>query len=117
VALARNLLNGKENIHFVEGDIIDNLPLVLKKGLPVDFALLDANHTYEATLAYCQMIWPYLHAESIMVIGDIHWSSGMKKAWETVKGFSGVTLSLDFFECGVLFFNPSVQRDNHILYY
>lgn len=115
--LAKSHLNKNSTIHFIEGDITETLPLHLKKGIPVDFVLLDANHTYDATLLYCQWIWPHLHEGSILVIGDIHWSSGMKKAWEKIINLPGVTLCLDFFECGVVFFNPSLRHEKYILYY
>jgi len=115
--IARGNLNAFSNITFISGLIRDTLPAFLKTNQRIDYIQLDAHHTYEATMHYCGLIWPFLHEDSIVVIGDIHWSSGMKAAWKEIKTFPGVSASMDFFECGVLFFKRGIQLEHHILYY
>jgi predicted O-methyltransferase YrrM len=108
------LLPGVEprNEQFDEG-----LPKLLEEIHHVDFALLDGNHSYSATLHYFNSILPYLREESILIIGDIYWSKGMKKAWKEIQAFPQVTMSFDFYECGVLFFKPNITKDHYILTY
>jgi predicted O-methyltransferase YrrM len=105
-----------EVVH-VEGDITATLPATLEILPKVDFAFLDANHTYAATLSYFESILPKLHDSSIVVIGDIYWSKGMTKAWKTLTNHPKITLSLDFFESGVLFLNPDLNRETFVLHY
>jgi len=64
---------------------------------------------------YFGLIAPKLHKGSILVIADIHWSKEMRKAWDEIKGMPSVTSSIDFFECGVLFFNDLGIRNDYIL--
>ena len=115
--VAKNNLNIFPNVKFVRGNIRDTLPEFLTEQSRIDFIQVDAHHTYEATLEYCRLFWPYLHEHSVVVIGDIHWSAEMKKAWLEIKMFRGVSSTMDFFECGVLFFRKEIQPDHHILYY
>lgn len=106
---------GNQPIKFVEGDIGKTLPAVLDQMGKVDFILLDANHTYEGTITYLKMVMPYLHDQSVVAIGDIHWSKEMEKAWEEIAQQPQVSLSLDFFECGILFFRKGLAKSQHIL--
>ena len=105
------------NVHFIPGNIQDTLPVFLKGRSRIDFIQIDANHTHAATLQYCKWVWPYLHEKSVVVVGDIHWSPEMKNVWLEIKRFPGVSSTMDFFECGVLFFRSGIQVEHHILYY
>lgn len=115
--VARQNLGIFSNIRFILGNIQGTLPEFLKGQSQIDFIQVDAHHTFEATIEYCKLAWPYLHENSILVIGDIHWSADMKKAWSEIKKFPKVRASMDFFECGVLFFKQGIQLEHHVLYY
>jgi len=115
--MAKNNLSTFPNVVFIPGNIQETLPVFLKDQPRIDFVQIDANHTYQATLQYCKWVWPCLHEQSVVVIGDIHWSTEMKKAWLEIKQFPGVTTTIDFFECGVLFFRSGIQMEHHVLYY
>ncbi|MCB0635571.1 MAG: class I SAM-dependent methyltransferase, partial [Lewinella sp.] len=41
----------------------------------VDLAFLDGDHRGAAVLDYAAAIWPHLHADSVLVVSDIHWSA------------------------------------------
>ncbi|WP_291783810.1 class I SAM-dependent methyltransferase [Cecembia sp.] len=106
---------GSSVIQYIEGNISETLPIILKKLDRLDFILIDANHTYEGTTTYFKMIKPYLHENSIVAIGDIHWSSEMEQAWKEIYRIPDVSLSLDFFECGILLFKKELTKSHHIL--
>ena len=100
---------------FVLGPIEKTLPKLLSSISSVDFALIDANHTYEGTIHTFMTLLPKLRQGSILAIGDIHWSPAMEKAWREIKAHPSVRLTFDFYECGVLFFNFSGQKSHLIL--
>ncbi|TFV94629.1 class I SAM-dependent methyltransferase [Algoriphagus kandeliae] len=107
----------KKNTEFVLGKIQDTLPAFLEKNPIVDFALVDATHTFEATMYYFEMLLPHLHSKSILVIADIYWSREMYLAWKTIIARPEVRLSLDFYECGVVFFDFPGEKTHRILDY
>ena len=39
----------------------------------------------------------------------------MKKAWEEIKTHPSVTESIDFFDCGVLFFGKQGVKNDYVL--
>lgn len=107
---------GLDYIDVELGNIDETLPLFLEKEQPkIDFVFIDANHTYEATIQYFEFISPYLHDASIIVMDDIHWSSGMELAWEQITAKPEVSVSIDMFTKGVLFFSPKLKKEHFIL--
>ncbi len=104
-----------KNITLIDGNIDKVLPEFLIHIEKVDLAYLDANHRYVPTLHYFDLLFPKSHAESIFVLDDIYWSSGMYKAWKQVKGRSEISLSLDLFDAGILFFRPFRTKQHHAL--
>jgi len=63
------------------------------------------------------MIKNNLHDNSVYIMDDINWSEDMNKAWNDIKKDKNVTISIDLFRMGVLFFNPSLSKQNFILRY
>ena len=89
------------------GSFVAVLPSALRDLQKVDFVWLDGDHRGDATTAYYEQILPFLHQDSVLVIGDIHWSADMEEAWHQLKSRPEVTLSIDLLHFGVLFFRPA----------
>jgi predicted O-methyltransferase YrrM len=115
VTLAGSHLDGLSPVRIVRGNIDNTLKQTLQYVESIDFVLMDANHRYQPTIDYFWMISPRLHTDSILVIADIHWSKEMRKAWNELKAMPSVTCSMDFFECGVLFFWKHGNNHDFIL--
>ena len=108
-----------KNIRLLQGSFKEKMPLALELLEEVDLAFIDGHHTYEATVSYTQQILPFLSGGGILVFDDINWSRGMRMAWEEVKQLPGVTMSIDLFDQGFLFFDSSIlykQDINYIKY-
>lgn len=106
---------GDSEINLVTGKISDTLPDFLHDQQMIDFALIDANHTYEGTLENFELILPKLGKKSIVAIADIHWSKGMEKAWKEICQRPEIKISLDFYEAGILFFDSPNQNSEHLI--
>lgn len=105
------------NIHPVVGEFSTTLPDVLRQMGTVDFAFLDGNHRYEATLAYFRQLLPFTHEHSVLVFDDIHWSSEMRSAWEVIRQDPAVTISIDLYQFGIVFFRQGQARQHFTLQY
>ncbi|MEL7219974.1 MAG: class I SAM-dependent methyltransferase [Bacteroidota bacterium] len=95
------------------GTFTDQLPSALTELQKLDFVFLDGDHRGDATLAYFRQMLPYLHEESVVVVGDIHWSGEMEEAWRQLCDDNAVKLSVDLFHFGVLFFRKEHQAKEH----
>ncbi len=79
---------------------------------PFDFVYFDANHRYKPTLEYFNAMLKYSHEGSVFVFDDIHWSEEMSKAWSEIIQHDKVSISLDFYSFGLLFFRKRFERQN-----
>lgn len=104
-----------QKAEFILGDIHSSLPFLLSTVSQLDFVLIDANHTKEGTLYSFYSCLPLLNSKSILIVGDIHWSRDMERAWEEIKVHPSVKLTIDFFECGVVFFDYSGAKSHLVL--
>jgi predicted O-methyltransferase YrrM len=111
---ARENQPGK-NTHFLLGNIKDLLPKHISQKDEVDFVLIDATHNYQGTVSYFNTLLPYLHQGSIVIIADIHWSGEMERAWSEIKKSQAISISIDLYECGILFFRKDLPKTNYIL--
>jgi predicted O-methyltransferase YrrM len=104
-----------KNITLVKGNIDITLPDLLVDIRKVDFALIDANHTYEATIRYFKQLLSCTHDKSMIVVDDIHYSGEMERAWNEIRKHKLVYGSADLYRCGILFFDPSLNKQHVIL--
>ena len=105
----------RTNIKLVRGNIDETLPPLLQQLPRVDLAYLDANHRYEPTVCYFDQITKKAHSNSTVVIDDIYWSAGMQQAWQAIRKHPAVTLSIDLFDAGLVFFRPLPVRQHYTL--
>lgn len=107
--------SGVKNIELIKGNINSTLYATLSRIPKVDFALIDANHQYEATRKYFEELLVKVHHTSILVIDDIHANPGMNKAWKEICKNELVHTTLDLYRCGILFFDPSLTKQHVVL--
>jgi predicted O-methyltransferase YrrM len=104
-----------KNIELIKGNINSTLYSTLSRIPKIDFAFIDANHQYEATLKYFEELLMKVHHKSILVIDDIHGNPGMSKAWKEICRHDLVHTTLDLYRCGILFFDPSLTKQHVVL--
>ncbi len=116
-AIAQKNFNhlGLTNTILLQGDFAKTLPVLLESLNKIDFAFIDGNHRQAPTLQYFEQLLQKTHSGSILVFDDIHWSAEMEAAWETIRNHPAVTLSIDLFFIGIVFFDPSFTIKQHFI--
>jgi predicted O-methyltransferase YrrM len=104
---------GLGRIRLVEGNFDDTLEGVLGDLSSLDLGYIDGNHRLEPTLRYFREMQPKLHADSILIFDDIHWSPEMEQAWAALKADPLVRCSVDLFYIGILFFRTEFFTPQH----
>lgn len=105
-----------DNVEIITGNIDDTLhPFLNKLNRPLDMAYFDANHRYEPTVKYFQQCLPYANSDSVFIFDDIYWSAEMTKAWEEIKADPAVTLTVDLFWIGLVFFRKQQPKQDFVL--
>ena len=104
------------NIELREGNLDETLaPALLALLSPVDFVFFDGNHRYEPTLRYFELCLAKAHDNSVFVLDDIHWSADMERAWDAIRVHPRVTLTVDLFYIGLVFFRPGQPKQHFSL--
>jgi predicted O-methyltransferase YrrM len=103
------------NIRSVPGNIDETLPATLARITALDFVFFDANHRREPTLRYFQLCLEKAHEESVFVFDDIYWSEEMAGAWQEIKAHPAVSLTIDLFFVGLVFFRKKQPRQHFVL--
>lgn len=105
------------NVSLQIGRFEDVLPEVLKDIKKIDFAFIDGNHKFKPTINYFNLLQNSAHNHSCFVFDDIHWSSEMEKAWTEITNHPSVSVSIDIFQFGIVFFNKELSRQKFVIRY
>lgn len=106
---------GFEKINVIVGDFTESLPVYLKEINMLDYVFIDGNHKKEPVLKYFQMCLQKTNNNSFMIIDDINWSAEMQEAWQEIKLHPSVSVTIDFFMMGVVFFNPDFTKQDFMI--
>lgn len=113
----RNLEKLNLKAEIITGAFEDELEPVLTKLECIDMAYLDGNHRKVPTLSYFNLILNKINRNSVIVVGDIHWSRDMEEAWNEIKSHSKVTVTIDIFNMGLVFFRKEMTPEHFIIKY
>ena len=101
------------NIKLHKGDFKNTFPQFIETIDKIEFAFIDGNHRKEPTIHNFQTLLNKCHENTILVFDDIHWSKEMEEAWAFIKNHDAVTLSIDLFFIGIIFFRKDFKVKQH----
>lgn len=104
-----------KNIEIIVGNIDETLSSAVAAAERIDFAFFDANHRYEPTVRYFEICLEKAHSDSLFVFDDIHWSPEMEKAWSYLQAHPRVSLTVDLFFIGLVFFRKTGPKQDFTL--
>ncbi|MEZ4875109.1 MAG: class I SAM-dependent methyltransferase [Flavobacteriaceae bacterium] len=77
-----------------------------------DLIYVDGNHDKEKTLQYFEVLLEKTQNDSLIIFDDIYWSKGMTEAWDFIVQHPKITVSIDLFYWGLVFFRRE-QKKQH----
>jgi predicted O-methyltransferase YrrM len=119
IAIANSSIKrlGLNNVVFLQGNFQQTLPLALESVPKLDFVFFDGNHTKEATLNYFNLCLSKVHENSVFVFDDIRWNDEMYEAWNEIVENLSVTISIDLFKMGIVFFRKGIIKQHFNINY
>jgi predicted O-methyltransferase YrrM len=106
-----------ENVELRVGNFDLLLPEIIAEQPQLDFVYVDGNHRKDATINYFNWCLPKVHEETLLIFDDIYWSKGMKEAWEEIKANPQVTVTIDLFWIGLVFFRKGQVKEHFKIKY
>ncbi|AUC84578.1 hypothetical protein CW731_04340 [Polaribacter sp. ALD11] len=98
-------------IEIITGDFSKTLSEVTQKQ-QFDCIYFDGNHTKKATLSYFEECLKTIDNDSFFIFDDIYWASEMQEAWSIIKNHSKVTVTVDLFYFGIVFFRKEQAKEH-----
>ena len=108
--IAKSYLESTENFHLLIGDFDIHLDKIKQESY--DLVFFDGNHNQEATLRYFEKLLPKVNKNTVFIFDDIYWSEEMTIAWETIKNHPQVTVTVDTFFWGLVFFRKEQAKEH-----
>ena len=106
-----------DNVEIVVGNFDKTLSSTLNTITKLDYAFFDGNHRKAPTLDYFRKCLAKVNNDSVFIFDDIHWSDEMKEAWEEIKANPSVTVTIDLFFVGLVFFRKEQKKQDFVIRY
>lgn len=106
---------GFTHIKLREGLFDHVLPQLLRENPCFDMVYIDGDHKGESLLRYFSHIVKHIHGDSVVIVDDIRWSVSMHNAWLRIIAENEITLSVDLFDCGLLFFKENLSKEHYAI--
>lgn len=104
-----------KNVELIEGNFDDRLPEWLAGISSLDFVYFDGNHRKKPTLEYFHQCLEKANNQSVFVFDDIYWSKPMTEAWEEIKAHPKVSVTIDLYQMGIVFFREGQAKEDFII--
>ncbi len=105
------------NIKLFKGPFDEVLPGIYAEGLRPGLVFIDGNHRREPVIKYFNQLAEHSDAGTVIIIDDIYHSAEMADAWKEIKKHPGVSVSIDIFRMGIVFFREGINRSDYIIRY
>ncbi|MCF8458495.1 MAG: hypothetical protein K9H62_21375 [Bacteroidales bacterium] len=99
----------------MNGSIEKILPVFLNSREKWDVFYLNYFSDYGLAYSYFELLLPYIHADTIIIIDLIHYSLAADQFWQKIISHSEVRQSVDLFEIGILFFHDGLQKEDFVV--
>jgi len=109
---SRSNSSALKGIELITGNFDDTLPVIINGLDKLDLMFVDGNHQKDATLRYFEWCLPRVHENTLLIFDDIYWSEGMKEAWAQIKAHPQVTVTVDLFWIGLVFFRKGQVKED-----
>lgn len=117
LSIAKNQcqLQNLNNIEFINTKFEDYLSNYQLNTEHCQLIYFDGNHSKKATLDYFELLLPTITNDSVWIFDDIHWSKDMEEAWEIIKNHPKVTITIDTFQWGIVFFRTEQVKEHFVI--
>jgi predicted O-methyltransferase YrrM len=109
--------SGVNNVKLFIGPFEEILPEITKQGIKPGLVFIDGNHRKQPVLSYFKELVEISGNETVVVIDDIYYSREMEEAWNEIKKHEKVSITVDIFRMGMVFFKNCVTHNDYIIRY
>ncbi len=106
--------NTFKNVKFLAGNFDITLPQALNNNNN-DFIYFKGKNINETTLKYFEFSLTHIHNDSVILFENIHSDKESEKIWNHIKNNKKVTVTIDTFFWGFVFFRKEQEKEHFII--
>ena len=104
-----------QNIEFINTEFSSYFKNLHLSPITHHLIYFDGNHSKKATLDYFEALLPTISNDSVWIFDDIHWSADMEDVWKIIKNHPKVSVTIDTFQWGIVFFRAEQKKEHFII--
>lgn len=108
---------GITNIEVLTGSFDEVLPVIISRNIKPGLVFIDGNHRIKPVINYFNQIAEISNSKTVIVIDDINYSREMEEAWNEIKQFRKVSVTIDICRMGIVFFREGIKHNDYIIRY
>jgi predicted O-methyltransferase YrrM len=108
---------GLNNINVLTGSFDKMWSEAISSGVKPGLVFIDGNHRKEPVLKYFNQISAISGSNTVVIIDDIYYSEEMESAWNEIKRLEKVTMTIDIYRMGIVFFREGLSYRNYTIRY
>ena len=108
---------GLTNIKIIEGSFEETVPSFAQNPETPGLVFIDGNHRKDPVIRYFNEIAAISGSNTVIIVDDINYSGEMAEAWNELKLHDKVTVSIDLFRMGILFFREGINHNDYVIRY
>ena len=108
---------GTGNITLIQESFDTAISDLITKHVKPGLVFIDGHHRKEPTLRYFELIAGHCDKGTVIIIDDIHSSGEMEEAWSMIKRYKEVTVTIDIFRMGLVFFREGMSSYDYVIRY
>ncbi|NNE32921.1 MAG: class I SAM-dependent methyltransferase [Winogradskyella sp.] len=99
-----------KHLSFINGDFQSTIQKLNEDKF--DCVFIDGHHNKKSTINYFESLLSKTHNNTVFVFDDIYWSKGMTEAWAYIKAHPSVSVTVDTFHLGYVFFRKEQAKEH-----
>lgn len=104
-----------KNIEQKTGNVDDILKAIVANNQNLVFVCFDGHHCKQDVLNYFYLCIEKTTDESVFVFENMYLSPELKEAWKEIKNDNRVTVTLDLFFMGIVFFRKTQVKQHFVI--
>lgn len=108
---------GKNPIDLRTGTYTDLLPKALEDMEKIDFVFFNTLYEQQNNLWLFNECMKHIHEDTIFVLEGIKASHKMRRLWQEICARPEVTVTIDLYSMGIVFFNKKLHKQDYIVYF
>jgi hypothetical protein len=93
------------------------MPFIFNENEAPGLIFIDGDHRKDKLLENFSYLVRKAGENTVIVIDDINYSKEMNEAWNELKSGDGISVTIDIFRMGLVFFRSGMSRFDYVVGY